>query len=247
MKIFDYTSKEFKNLDKLKDTINENAIINSNLDYLNVNLPSGLTICFCEDLENPEITELNNVVNTFDDPPISEITTMTQIKTFYPQFQFGSEMDWSQYLVSWTDGITQNNKLQRSNCNNGLRWGNTSPILIPFSGNISKATCTVKGMSVSTGNPSSICELKFELWKVGWTNEGTILGNIIFNVDTFIYPVGQWWNAYQYNTNFIGQTDLDIDVNIGDMLALKFIRQQGDDKIVTCLSTTVIFEINEVS
>lgn len=158
------------------------------------------------------------------------------------QYAFGEEMDYDQYLVSFTDNNTQKNRLKRSgNSSNGIRYGDCSPIVLPTAATITSALLSLKGGSVSTGNPASIVTAYFELWNVGWTNEGTKLADITFDLDTNAYPIGRWWNANGEDTNASINTTLDLSILAGDRLALKFKQMTGDDKLCTALGTTVSF------
>lgn len=158
------------------------------------------------------------------------------------QFSFGEEMDYDQYLVSFTDNNTQKNRLKRSgNSSNGIRYGDCSPIVLPVSTTLKSALLSLKGGSVSTGTPASVVTAYFELWNVGWLNEGTKIADITFDIDTNVYPVGKWWNANGEDTNASINTVLDISVSYDSRLALKFKQMTGDDKLCTALGTTVSF------
>jgi hypothetical protein len=162
------------------------------------------------------------------------------------QFQFVEEMDYDQYLVSYVDNDTQKNRLRRSgDPSNGMRYDEAAPIISPCSGVITRATVVTKGIACSTGTPSSSCEYKFELWNVGFQNEGTKITDVVFDVDNSTFPIGRWWNTFDYDTNLIMNIPLSVNVSCGDRLALKFIRQYGNDKIIAARHVTVSFSFLE--
>jgi len=168
-------------------------------------------------------------------------------RVFYPQFQFIKEMDYSSYLVSWVDSDTQKSKLRRSGDSDGMKNGNAAPIIVPIGGTLINATLNLQGCAVDDGSPASSCEIKFELWEVGHTNEGTKIGDIIFTIDNSSGSVvGQWWNSWQYDVNLTVQKTLSLSIAAGKRLGLKFIRQQDENnKIVEARGITVGLQILE--
>ena len=158
----------------------------------------------------------------------------------YVPFQFLGNMEFNRYLVSGYQITTSG--VRYSGNSNGYRNRGCAPVQIGITGRVKAAALTVQGLAVSTGSPAPVVELKFELWKVGWRNEGTRLGDVIFNIDSSQFTIGTWWNS-SVRTEFQGKQVQDIPVTAGDLLALKFIRQQANDKIVASLETTVTLEV----
>lgn len=161
------------------------------------------------------------------------------------QFQTIGTMDWTQYMYSYVHTGSGNNLRRSGDPSNGYRYGNSAPIVSAVNGKIIEATAVIRGIGQSTGSPAANLELKFELWKVGMNgNEGTKLSDIVFNVDTSTYSVGNWWNTGSL-TLYNESINLDVNVNKGDLLGLKFIRQTGNNKVVAVENTTVTFLIKE--
>jgi hypothetical protein len=158
----------------------------------------------------------------------------------YVQFQFIGQMNFDQYLYSQvhTGSLTR----RSGDASNGYQFGNSAPQTVAFSGNVKNATASIRGIAQSTGSPAANMELLFELWKVGFTGEGTKLGDITFNVVSANYTIGNWWNS-SIVTAFAEEQPQDVDVSAGDLLALKFIRRTGNNNVVAVENTTVVLEI----
>jgi hypothetical protein len=157
-----------------------------------------------------------------------------------PQFQFIGQMNFDQYLFS---GAHSGGFSRRSgDASNGYRFGNSAPTTSLYGGTVVSATASITGIAQSTGSPAASLELKFELWKVGFNNEGTKLGDIIFNITSASYTIGDWWNS-SILTAFAENQTQNVTVSAGDLLGLKFIRQTGNNKVVSITNTTVVLEI----
>lgn len=164
-------------------------------------------------------------------------------KIFSPQFQFIGLMNFDQYLYSYghhADLFTR----RSGDASNGYRFSNSAPINCEITGNVYEAIANITGIAQSTGSPAAELELLFELWNVGFSNEGTKLGDIVFTVDTSTYSVGNFWNA-SGNTAYSEIQNQDVDVTKGDLLGLKFIRQTGSDKVVAIDNATITLIIEE--
>lgn len=94
------------------------------------------------------------------------------------------------------------------------------PILSSCKGRVLKATCVLRGAAVWNGSVTYPCTFRCELWKVGFSTEGTKLGDIDFSISD-AYTVGTYNTSV--TTNFQGSIMLDILVEDGDMLALKWV------------------------
>lgn len=164
----------------------------------------------------------------------------------YAQFQFIGEMNFDQYMFVGAHsaaGSLLSSTRRSGDTSNGYRFGNSAPLTVSFSGKVQSATASIRGIAQSTGSPATNMELKFELWKVGMAgNEGTKLGDIIFNITSANYTIGNWWNS-SIVTQFEEEQAQDIDVTAGALLGLKFIRQTGNDKVVSVQNTTIVLEI----
>jgi hypothetical protein len=113
---------------------------------------------------------------------------------------------------------------------------------VAFNGKVTSATASITGIAQSEGSPAANLELKFELWKVGFNNEGTKLGDIIFNIVSANYTIGNFWDS-SILTGFGEEQPQNINVSAGDLLGLKFIRQTGNNKVVAVTNTTVVLQI----
>lgn len=174
-------------------------------------------------------------------------TAIEKVKGFRVQpiqFQLIGSLNYDDYLYSGSDlmsGLLSNAR-RSGNISNGYRYGNSAPSTSLYSGTVVSATASITGLAVSTGSPATSVQLKFELWKVGFSNQGTKLGDIIFNIDSNAYSIGSWWNS-SVLTQFAENQTQDVDVSAGDLLGLKFIRQTGNDAIVSFQNATIILEI----
>jgi hypothetical protein len=129
----------------------------------------------------------------------------------------------TQWFTTWrgSGGDTSSQKLSGSNT--GLQNQNAcSPFQVPFNSTIIKALLTLKGAGVQNGSVTYPVSYQVDLFSEGFTSE-TKIGDIDFSISNS-YTVGTYSVG---DTNFKGSTTLSIDVNEGDMLALKFINGTG--------------------
>jgi len=153
-------------------------------------------------------------------------------KTLIFPYAFAKEMNYSQYLVSWVDNDTQSNRLVRSGDECGLKWGSSSPILCPVDGTITSVMLCMKAAAVSDkNNVESFVNILFEVWHVGFDDEGTKKGQFDYNINSSQNPIGKKSDTRCVDTNLFVTLGVDIPVSYGDRLALKFIRQLGDDVV----------------
>lgn len=187
----------------------------------------------------------NSVANFPNNPQnVQEALEESRSARFqYQQFQKIGQMNFDQYLFTSSD---QGSGYRESgNPSNGYRFGNSAPQTVAFSGTIDNATASIRGIAQSTGTPAANLELLFELWKVGFTGEGTKIGDITFNIDTSLYTIGNWWNS-SIVTAFAeeqSQAANNVSVTEGDLLGLKFIRRTGNSNVVSIENTTIVLEI----
>ena len=184
------------------------------------------------------ISDLSNV-------DIEDLSTKIKRRHFI-QFSFTEDMDYDQYLVSYADSDTNTNRLKRSgNSSNGFRYGNCAPTLIPFSGKIKSARLIMKGGAVDGANIDSIVTANFELFSVGFQNEGVKIDDLIFSIDSSTYTIGQWWNS-SVDSNINILEDKDIPISGGNMLGLKFNSIRSSEDIVKCQGVLILLEIEEI-
>jgi hypothetical protein len=161
----------------------------------------------------------------------------------YVQFQRIGQMNFDQYLFA---GLDQGNTNRESgDTSNGYQFTGSAPQTVAFTGTVDNATASIRGIAQSTGTPAANLELLFELWRVGFTGEGTKIGDITFNIDTSLYTIGNWWNS-SIVTGFAeeqDQTSNSVSVIAGDLLGLKFIRRTGNQNVVSVENTTIVLEI----
>lgn len=183
-----------------------------------------------------------NFTSTNVQDAIIESLTLAEGHRFqYAQFQLIGTMNYDQYLVSGSH-IILSGFIRSGNTQNGYHYTDCAPITACFTGNVKSAAASIRGMAYSTGTPASSLQLKFELWKVGFSSEGTKLGDIIFNVTAANYTLGNYWNS-SIVTAFKENQSQNVNVTAGDLLALKFISQTGNNKIVSIENTTIVLEI----
>lgn len=158
----------------------------------------------------------------------------------YSQFQFIGRLNNTQYLYPF---IHSGGETRRSgDASNGYRFQDSAPVTVPFPGEVTAATASIRGIAQSTGSPAANVEVVFELWKVGFTGEGTVLGNIVFDVDSSTYTIGNWWDS-SIVTAFAEEQPQSVNVSAGDLLGLKFIQATGNNRATSIENTTVVLAI----
>lgn len=194
---------------------------------------------------NPVASQVvfDNSVTQLDNNPENVQEALENVKGFRvqtPQFQFIGNMNFDQYLYSNThsDGFSR----RSGDPSNGYQFGNSAPLTVLYTGTVISAAASIRGIAQSTGSPAANLELLFELWKVGFSGEGTKLGDITFDIDSSLYTIGNFWNS-SVQTEFAENQAQNVDVSAGDLLGLKFIRQTGNANVVAIRNTTVVLEI----
>lgn len=162
----------------------------------------------------------------------------------YLQYQIIGSLNYDNYLYSGSDKVSGLlfSARRSGNSNNGYRYSNCAPQTANFTGTVVSAAASITGLAVSTGSSSSTVTLHLELWKVGFNNEGTKLGDIEFDIESGSYNIGTYWNS-SVLTSFSGTQIQDVDVTAGDLLALKFNSQTGSSNIVALQNITITLEI----
>lgn len=185
----------------------------------------------------------DNTVAQLPNSPTTVQSAIEDLKNFrfqYLQFQFIGNKNFDSYLFSNADVGSIDR--ESGDTSNGYQFGNSAPLLVAFSGTIDQATAAIRGVAQTTGTPAASCELLFEVWKVGFSGEGTKLGDITFDIDSSTYTIGTFWNS-AVQSEFAEAQSQNVSVSAGDLLGLKFIRQTGNDKIVAIRNTTIVLQI----
>lgn len=158
---------------------------------------------------------------------------------FFCQYQVNFKMDYyTQYLVGGVDSVDRRYAVKSGNTN-GISNGASAPIFCPVNGILNRVHLKLKGAACSTGTPITNPIMRFELWSVGYTTEGTLLGTINIPLSG---TIGTYGNT-SINTNFDGYIDLNIPVSRGNLLGLKFISLTGNGFIVSAQDVTVGLEV----
>lgn len=184
----------------------------------------------------------DNSTNGFTSKEVqSAIEESKGLRFQYAQFQLIGKLDFSEYIYSFHH-LTNNGARRSGNRSNGYQFSNSAPLAAAFSGNIGFASASIRGIAQSTGTPAANLEMLFELWKVGFSSQGTKLGDIVFNINSSLYTIGNFWNA-SIVTGFAERQTQNVDVTAGDLLGLKFIRRTGADRVVAFENATIVLEI----
>lgn len=124
----------------------------------------------------------------------------------------------------------------------GMNYANASnPILIHVNGTITRAILTIKGAGVSNGTVTYPVTYMTDLYDVGFSTEGTKIGDIDFSISN-TYTVGTY-SVGATNAKGIELTGLNISVTKGQMLALKFINGSGASQVGQTLNAYVVLMI----
>lgn len=168
------------------------------------------------------------------------IESLSNFRFQYAHFQLIGSRNYDSYLYAGNDygSITR----ESGDASNGYQFSNSAPLLAGFSGNVVSATAAIRGVAQSTGAPAASCEILFELYNVGFSGEGTKLGDITFDISSSTYTIGNFWNS-SVQTEFSENQTQNIAITKGNLLGLKFIRQTGNDKIVAFTNATILLEI----
>lgn len=191
----------------------------------------------------------NNQTNSF-----SAVNAQTAIEEankckFFAQFQQIGILNFSTYLYPWSDtssGFSSvDTPVRRSGDNStGYAFSESAPIICPFDGSIKKIIINAKGLAVSNGTPASIVNFNLEIWNVGFSGEGTKLGDVVFPIPTTINPVGPFYDS-SIDTNYKGSLNLNLSIQAGTLLALKFISMDGSSNVVQMKNVTASLKIVE--
>lgn len=227
-----------ESIDELTPLINLGQII---VNDGNSDLPPALGIDYLRYPHQAGSVLFDNSTNGFVSRDVqSAIEEAKQgTRRFYAQFQEMGERSNTDYLFAYRETGRRS-----GNSNNGYRFENSQPILCPLTGSVKEAVFAIKGLAVSTGTPAQNVTLNLELWSVGFNNEGAKLGDISVVINSGQFTIGNWWNT-SVNTDYVGSVPLNIQVAKGDLLAVKFIRVQGNTDVVAIRNLTMTIEVQE--
>lgn len=199
------------------------------------------------ELDSIPVDPLPEMQSTNLQDAINELTNSITRSGQPVVFQLIGQMNSNQYLVSNQHSVSGllSSSRRSGNASNGYRYENSAPQIALHTGTVISAAASIRGVAKSGNDNSPSYQLKFELWNVGFTSEGTKLGDIIFNVPNS-YTIGNWWDS-SVVTGFAANQPQNVNVTAGARLALKFIRQEGAGKVVAVENTTIVLEIKKAS
>lgn len=130
----------------------------------------------------------------------------------------------TEYFYTWrAEGTDTATNGKRSSSTTGLSTtNNCSPFQVPFNATVISAVLTVRGVGVQNGSVTYPVSYQTNLMSVGFTSDSS-LGSVNFSISNS-FTVGTFSVG---NTNFKGSVALNISVNQGDMLGLKFVNGTG--------------------
>ena len=149
-------------------------------------------------------------------------------------------MNYSQYLYANIHGSKRS-----GSDSTGYKNNNCAPLLCPFNGKVVAATIAVTGVAITDSTPDETVSIGFELWKVGFEDEGSKLGDISLSVDSSSYNIGAYWDSSVLTAFADSQSQIEFNVTKGDLLGLKFIRQYGSGVAVSVDNVTIVIRIEE--
>jgi len=131
--------------------------------------------------------------------------------------------NFQQYFFTWRGTGSDTTTGKRSGASSGIQNANAcTPYQVPFDATIISAVLTLRGAGVQNGSVTYPVTFQTDLFEQGFTSESKI-ADIDFSISNS-FTVGTFAPAA---TNFKGTTSLNIDVDTGDMLGLKFINGTG--------------------
>lgn len=194
----------------------------------------------------PTTPQIEAIVDTaLDDYDTSaevdaKIATIPSSSKFYSQFINVGEMSFTNYLFSWNHSRSDFDR-RSGNLSNGFQFDGASPIIVPLSGFIKKAIVRIKGVAQSSGSPAATMTLRFELWSVGVSGQGTKIGDVNFIFNSADYTIGNFGNT-SITTDFRESASLNLAVSEGDLIGVKFISQTGNANVNNIRNVAMILE-----
>lgn len=154
------------------------------------------------------------------------------------QYQALGQFSYSFYL--FYEAHKNPNDDRESGAGDGYLYQNSAPAICGIDGVVNMATLVVRGVAISDATPSSIVTMHFELWNVGFSTEGTKIGDISFDIDSSVFTIGPYYNSSVSSNIKIHEHQTPLSVSQGDMLGLKFISTTGASNIVSFVNATVL-------
>jgi hypothetical protein len=150
--------------------------------------------------------------------------TLLNKRTVLVQFALTDDVyNWSPFFFTWRGTGSDSNVGKRSGATGGIGiTQNCSPFQVPFDATITKAVLTVSGVGVQNGSVTYPVSYETDLFDVGFSSISK-LADVDFSISNS-FTVGTYTVG---TTNFKGSTILNIDVDEGDMLGLRFINGTG--------------------
>lgn len=173
---------------------------------------------------------------------IEWITPTSGSSASYVQFSTGEFINnTSVYLYAspWATDIN----LRSGDPTNGIaNAGLTRPVVCPVTGTVTEVTYVLKSVGVNQGTVSYPVAVQFELWNVGYTTQGSKIGDINASIPTSANPVGLYTVGA---TNFTGTTTgLSLSVTKGMLLGVKFVN--GTTNAIAGMVTQVYLSVKIV-
>lgn len=198
------------------------SIVDSIDGYANLIYPAGASkVGF--DSTGVSFTNSDNLQDALVDID-AYLGTLINKRTVLVEFTLTDDVyNWSPFFFTWRGTGSDSNTGKRSGASGGIgTTQNCSPFQVPFDATITKAVLTVRGVGVQNGSVTYPVSYETDLFDVGFTSISK-LADVDFSIsNSFIvgtYTVGA--------TNFKGSTTLNIDVDEGDLLGLRFMNGTG--------------------
>jgi hypothetical protein len=170
-------------------------------------------------------------------------------KTFTAQFALTESVsNTTKYFYAYRSAGATQEDAKRSGNSNGIGNPNScSPTQMPFNGRLVKALLSVQGAGVNQGAATYPCLYQIQLYRVGWTTEhdSTINGGSPVQINFPIYSGVGAYTVGATNTKS-ERTDLEVSVNTGDLLAVKFLNGATASLIGLSQSAFVTLVFEEV-
>jgi hypothetical protein len=145
-------------------------------------------------------------------------------KSFMVEFALTEDVDnTSVYFTSYRGSGGDMPANKRSGSVTGISDADScSPYQVPFNATIKKAILTLKGAGVANGTVTYPVTYQTDLFEQTFTSESKLL-DIDFSISN-LFTVGTWTVG---NTHYKGSVNLNLNVDEGTMLGLKFINGSG--------------------
>jgi hypothetical protein len=183
----------------------------------------------------------NNFPDSIDNAQdaIEYLLTYLRLQSFL-SYQFIGDMTFSRYLFAGQNQDSTSGVRPSGDGSTGYQWTASAPLVCPFDGTIQLCSASIRGLAVGTGTKGATVNVSFEIWKVGFASEGTLLHTIQFPVNSTTFSnIGLYGNV-SLATNYQGNIVTSLAVTAGDLLALKFKSVGGSNNDAVGLSNATI-------